>query len=171
MALAVQMTSQMAVQLASPWTASSSSSCRAVKVLGGFRKPLRCSRRRAGVARASGTAEPESAGTGGSGMVDSNMMVLRKRIQSIRVQESIYDIPADWAEWERNSYASYRADICLLLSTMQGQLLTMRPGTVVLFASVLMAVLPVMSIMFVSAVGTQLWSLHCALLELGASLH
>ena len=104
-------------------------------------------------------------------MVDSNMMVLRKRIQSIRIQESIYDTPADWAEWERSAYSTYRADICLLLSTMQSQLLTLRPGTVLSILSVLMAVLPVMSILFLSAVGTQVWSLHCALLELGAALH
>jgi len=116
-------------------------------------------------------AEPESAGSGGSGLVDSNMMVLRKRIQSIRMHESCYDTPADWAEWERSAYAGYRADICLLLSTMQSQLLTMRPGTALSIVSVLMAVLPVMSILFLSALGTQLWSLHCALLELGAALH
>ena len=108
---------------------------------------------------------------GGSGLVDSNMMVLRKRIQSIRMHESCYDTPADWAEWERSAYAGYRADICLLLSTMQSQLLTMRPGTALSIVSVLMAVLPVMSILFLSALGTQLWSLHCALLELGAALH
>ena len=104
-------------------------------------------------------------------MVDSNMMVLRKRIQSIRLQEGCYDTPAHWAEWERNAYPGYRADICLLLSIMQSQLITMRPATVVSIVSVVMAVLPVMSILFLSAVGTQLWSLHCALLDLGASLH
>lgn len=104
-------------------------------------------------------------------MVDSNMMVLRKRIQSIRVQESCFDSPADWAEWERSAYPSYRADICFMLSTMQSRLLTLRPGTVLSIVSVLMAIVPVMSILFLSAVGTQLWSLHCALLELGASLH
>jgi hypothetical protein len=104
-------------------------------------------------------------------MVDSNMMVLRKRIQSIRVHEACYDTPADWAQWEKNAYAGYRADICLLLSAMQGQLLTMRPSTVLSILSVLMAVLPVMSLLFLSALGTQIWSLHCALLELGASLH
>jgi len=121
--------------------------------------------------RASGMAEPESAGTGGSGMVDSNMMVLRKRIQNIRIQETCFESPADWAEWERTAYPSYRADVCFMLSTMQSQLLTLRPGTVISIVSVLMAVVPVMSILFLSAVGTQLWSLHCALLELGASLH
>ncbi|XP_024378809.1 uncharacterized protein [Physcomitrium patens] len=139
--------------------------------LGDLKRPLKCRRQRVGIARASGTAEPESAGTGGPSLVDSNMMVLRKRIQSIRTQEGINDIPTDWAEWERSAYPNYRADVYLLLSTMQSQLLTLRPGTVVGIASVLMAVLPVMSILFVSALGAQLWSLHLALLELGASLH
>lgn len=104
-------------------------------------------------------------------MVDSNMMVLRQRMRSIRLQEGCDNTPTDWAEWERNAYAGYRADICLLLSAMQGQLLTMRPGTALLLVSVVMTVLPVMSILFVSALATQFWSLHLALLELGASLH
>lgn len=167
------MTPQLAVFASLPSTLISSGS-RSMKMmpLGGLRKPLRCTRRRrAGIARASDMAEPESAGAGGSNVVDSNMMVLRKRIQHIRIQESIYDTPADWSEWERNAYSSYRADVCLLLSTMQSQLLTMRPGMALSIVSILMAVLPVMSILFVSAVGTQLWSLHCSLLELGATLH
>lgn len=135
---------------------------------GGVRTPLK---HRRCLVRASGSAEPESAGTGGSGFDDSNMMVLRKRIQNIRIQESCFDTPAEWFEWERSVYPGYRADICFLLSTMQSQLLNIRPGTALSIVSVLMAVLPVMSILFLSAVGTQLWSLHCALLELGASLH
>jgi hypothetical protein len=103
---------------------------------------------------------------GGSGIVDSNMMVLRKRIQSLQIQESNYELPAEWQEWERSAYAGYRADICLLLSTLQSQLLTLRPGTALTIFSVLMAVLPVASLLFLAAVGTQLWSLNCALLDL-----
>lgn len=165
-------TAQMAVlaSLAAPSVSLSRSRSVALPA-GGFRTPLKQRRQRAGMVRASGMAEPESAGTGGSGMVDSNMMVLRKRIQNIRIQETCFESPADWAEWERTAYPSYRADVCFMLSTMQSQLLTLRPGTVISIVSVLMAVVPVMSILFLSAVGTQLWSLHCALLELGASLH
>jgi len=162
----------MAVLASVPSTSISSCRSRSLELpFGGLRTPLKYRRHRACLVRASGMAEPESAGTGGSGMVDSNMTVLRKRIQSIRIQESCFDTPTDWAEWERSAYPGYRADICYLLSTMQSQLLTLRPGTALSIVSVLMAVVPVMSILFLSAVGTQLWSLHCALLELGASLH
>ncbi|CAK9874718.1 unnamed protein product [Sphagnum jensenii] len=131
---------------------------------------LRNQPRRSGVVRASGT-ESESAGTGGSGMVDANMMILRKRIQSLRTQETFYDMPKEWMEWERNAYASYRADICLLLSTIESQLLIMRPSIALSVVSMSLAILPVASLLFLTALGTQIWTLNCALLDLIPSSH
>lgn len=119
--------------------------------------------------RASGMAESESAG--GSGMVDDNMMILRKRIQSLRAQEKFSDMPAEWMEWERNAYASYRADICLLLSTIQSQLLTMRPGIALSIVSISLAIFPVASLLFLTALGTQIWTLNCAMLDLIPTSH
>lgn len=68
MALKANMTPQLAVFASLPSTLISSGS-RSMKMmpLGGLRKPLRCTRRRrAGIARASDMAEPESAGAGKS---------------------------------------------------------------------------------------------------------
>ncbi|KAH9565119.1 hypothetical protein CY35_04G060600 [Sphagnum magellanicum] len=124
--------------------------------------------RRSGVVRASGT---ESESAGGSGMVDANMMILRKRIQSLRTQETFYDMPKEWMDWERNAYASYRADICLLLSMIESQLLIMRPSIALSIVSMSLAVLPVASLLFLTALGTQIWTLNCALLDLIPSSH
>ncbi len=109
--------------------------------------------------------------SGGSGMVDANMMILRKRIQSLRTQETFYDMPKEWMEWERSAYASYRADICLLLSTIESQLLIMRPSIALSVVSMSLAVLPVASLLFLTALGTQIWTLNCALLDLIPSSH
>ncbi|KAH9534959.1 hypothetical protein CY35_17G029500 [Sphagnum magellanicum] len=107
----------------------------------------------------------------GSGMVDDNMMILRKRIQSLRAQEKFYDMPAEWMEWERNAYASYRADIGLLLSTIQSQLLTMRPGIALSIVTISLAIFPVASLLFLTALGTQIWTLNCAMLDLIPTSH
>jgi hypothetical protein len=74
-------------------------------------------------------------------------------------------------EWERNAYASYRADICLLLSTIQSQLLTMRPGIALSIVSISLAIFPVASILFLTALGTQIWTLNCAMLDLIPTSH
>ncbi|KAH9534960.1 hypothetical protein CY35_17G029500 [Sphagnum magellanicum] len=126
-------------------------------------------KQRSGMVCASGMAESESAG--GSGMVDDNMMILRKRIQSLRAQEKFYDMPAEWMEWERNAYASYRADIGLLLSTIQSQLLTMRPGIALSIVTISLAIFPVASLLFLTALGTQIWTLNCAMLDLIPTSH
>jgi hypothetical protein len=106
---------------------------------------------------------------GSSGMVDANMMVLRRRIQSLRIQEACYDTPAEWMEWERSAYPSYRADICLLLSNIQNQLITVRPGVAVSAVSILLTIIPVATVLFLSAVGTQLWELNSSLLDMIAA--
>ncbi|KAL2629299.1 hypothetical protein R1flu_013985 [Riccia fluitans] len=129
-------------------------------------------RRRAGVARAAGSADenlcPDSL-PGNFSCVDANMVTLRRRIEGVRMKESFIHTPEEWMEWERSCYNTYRADVNVLIATFQSHLLSLRPGVVLSVISLLFAIAPVAAFLFFSALGCQLYSMNNALLDLLAS--
>ncbi|KAL3687299.1 hypothetical protein R1sor_013608 [Riccia sorocarpa] len=161
------------------WTSSSSSSfstrvtttSNVVKAVPALPLTLRRGRR-AGVARAAGSADenlcPDSLPANFS-CVDANMVTLRRRIEGVRMKESFMHTPEEWMEWERSCYNTYRADINVLVATFQSQLLSLRPSVVLSIVSLLFAVAPVAAFLFFSALGGQLFSMNNVLLDLLAT--
>ncbi|OWM70342.1 uncharacterized protein LOC116198907 [Punica granatum] len=83
-------------------------------------------------ARISAMRKRESdGGSGGSrrwGMVDENMIVLRKRIREIETVEQKYEPPAEWMDWEKRYYTTYSSVICDVMRMLQSRLMDTRPG-------------------------------------------
>ncbi|XP_024992095.1 uncharacterized protein LOC112525984 [Cynara cardunculus var. scolymus] len=75
----------------------------------------------------------------GGRMVDENMIVLRKRIHEMKVEERSYEPPSEWMDWEKKYYVSYNAFICEWMRVLQSGLMNTRPslalGMMVLIAS------------------------------------
>ncbi|XP_042479392.1 uncharacterized protein LOC122060234 [Macadamia integrifolia] len=68
---------------------------------------------------------------GGSGrgrLVDENMIVLRKRIQEMKMVESNQEAPEEWMEWEKRYYTDYDSDVCEAVGLLQTQLMKTRPS-------------------------------------------
>lgn len=61
-------------------------------------------------------------------MVDENMIVLRMRINEMKMVERNCEAPADWMEWEKRYYGSYDSDICKGVGMLQRFLMNTRPG-------------------------------------------
>ncbi|KAK2652374.1 hypothetical protein Ddye_012230 [Dipteronia dyeriana] len=63
-------------------------------------------------------------------IVDENMIVLRMRIQEIKMLERRNETPSNWMDWEKKYYANngYNEDLCEALGFLQNYLMNMRPG-------------------------------------------
>ncbi|XP_019235407.1 PREDICTED: uncharacterized protein LOC109215751 [Nicotiana attenuata] len=72
------------------------------------------------------------------GNVDENMIILRKRIQEMKMIEKNYEPPTEWMDWEKNIYVNYNSSICEAMGLLQYLLMNTRPslalGMVVLIA-------------------------------------
>lgn len=64
----------------------------------------------------------------GGGLVDENMVVLRRRIHEMRMAEKGDSPPSDWMEWEKRYYASYGSDVCEVVGLLQTFLMNTRPS-------------------------------------------
>lgn len=73
-------------------------------------------------------AHDRSHGGGRGGLVDENMIVLRKRIHETRMMERNYEPPSDWMEWEKHWYTRYDSVICEAMGFLQSQLMDTRPS-------------------------------------------
>lgn len=103
------------------------------------------------------------AGGSESEMVDSNMLVLRRRIHQLRLRErwtaNGENHQDQWMEWEKSCFSSYRPDLSMMLDSLQTQLLDMRPSYLISLVSMLMAFLPAASILFLATLASQIASL------------
>ncbi|XP_059072837.1 uncharacterized protein LOC131073707 isoform X1 [Cryptomeria japonica] len=64
-------------------------------------------------------------------IVDEDMLVLRKRMHEVRMEEINYIPPQHWMEWEKKWYTTYDSDVCSSLLWLQNILLNTRPGVAV----------------------------------------
>lgn len=65
----------------------------------------------------------------GGRLVDEDMIVLRRRMWEIEMEEKDSEAaPPHWAEWERSYYARYGADVCEMVGLLQRLLLNSRPA-------------------------------------------
>ncbi|KAJ4975006.1 hypothetical protein NE237_008180 [Protea cynaroides] len=83
-------------------------------------------------------------------LVDENMIVLRMRIQEMKMVESSQErLPEDWMEWEKRYYTHYDSDICEAVGLLQTQLMKTRPS--VALGMVALVTLSVPMLMFMVA--------------------
>lgn len=86
-----------------------------------------------------------------SDRVDEDMVVLRKRIQEIRITDESISEQSGWMEWEKEYYMTvYSSDVCELVGLLQRYLMNTRPSL---------------------AIGTFLLVLICVPTSLGLLLH
>lgn len=60
--------------------------------------------------------------------VDENMVVLRKRIQEMKMTEENYEYPTEWMEWEKQYYPEYNSHVCEAVGFLQSALMNTRPS-------------------------------------------
>ncbi|XP_039119828.1 uncharacterized protein LOC120256120 [Dioscorea cayenensis subsp. rotundata] len=62
------------------------------------------------------------------GIVDENMIVLRKRMHEMKMAERNYEPPENWMEWEKRYYTRYESDVCVAIGFLQTFLMNNRPS-------------------------------------------
>eukprot|EP01018_Ginkgo_biloba_P027236 Gb_20333 [translate_table: standard] len=71
-------------------------------------------------------------GSGGPSIVDADLIVLRKRMEEVKKEETNYIPPQHWMEWEKKWCASsYDSDVCTAVSSLQNALINTRPYIVI----------------------------------------
>ncbi|KAM0933018.1 hypothetical protein DsansV1_C38g0235031 [Dioscorea sansibarensis] len=78
----------------------------------------------------------------GGSLVDENMIVLRKRIHEMKMQERNYEPPNDWMEWEKKYYTTYESDVCEVVGLLQTMLMNTRPCVAIGFMFFILLSLP-----------------------------
>lgn len=78
----------------------------------------------------------------GGGLVDENMIVLRKRIHEMKMQERNYEPPKNWMEWEKKYYTNYESDVCEVVGMLQSILMNTRPCVAIGFMLFILFSLP-----------------------------
>lgn len=79
----------------------------------------------------------------GGGLVDENMVVLRRRIQEMKMAEMNHEAPSNWMDWEkRYYYASYQSDVCGFVGFLQTVLMNTRPGLAIGMMALLVSSVP-----------------------------
>ncbi|KAJ4829354.1 hypothetical protein Tsubulata_024233 [Turnera subulata] len=76
-------------------------------------------------------------------LVDEDMIVLRKRIQEMKLMAGRdSDLPSHWMEWEKEYYrGGYNSDICEAVGILQSLLMNTRPSLALgMFALVTLSV-------------------------------
>eukprot|EP01018_Ginkgo_biloba_P027233 Gb_02070 [translate_table: standard] len=64
-------------------------------------------------------------------IVDANMIVLRKRMHDLKLQEGNYEFSEEWVEWEKKLYVSYHSTIFQVIGRLQHILLNTRPSVAI----------------------------------------
>jgi len=89
-------------------------------------------------------------GSGGGNMVDADMILLRKRMFDLKMQETNYKTPAEYMEWEKEVYPAYHAQVFRSMVWLQSTLINTRPIVAITLLSLISASVP-LSILIVSA--------------------
>ncbi|GMI70857.1 hypothetical protein HRI_000755000 [Hibiscus trionum] len=76
-------------------------------------------------------------------LVDESMIVLRKRIQEMKMVEESYEPPRNWMEWEKQyKREKYDVDVCDAMGSLQSKLMETRPGVALGMGLLLLFSLP-----------------------------
>lgn len=76
-------------------------------------------------------------------LIDEDMIVLRMRVQEMKIAERIYEVSSDWMEWEKRYYrGSYNSDICEAVGYLQSVMMRTRPSLVLGMAGLVALSIP-----------------------------
>eukprot|EP00253_Pinus_taeda_P033592 PITA_33592 len=67
----------------------------------------------------------------GASRVDAELIVLRKRIRDLKLQERNYAPPQHWMKWEKQWSVTYASDVCEAMGLLQNKLMNTRPCTAI----------------------------------------
>ena len=74
------------------------------------------------------------------------MIVLRKRMQELRMEETNYAPPQHWMKWEKEWSVTYTSDICQFVGWLQNILINTRP-TLAMAALALISLSPLVLVL------------------------
>ncbi|XP_043699115.1 uncharacterized protein LOC122649919 [Telopea speciosissima] len=81
-------------------------------------------------------------------LVDENMVVLRMRIQEMKMVERNEEAPEHWMEWEKRYYTNYYySDVCEAVGLLQTQLMKTRPTVALGMVALFMVSVPMSTFM------------------------
>lgn len=66
-------------------------------------------------------------GSGGPNMVDTNMIVLRKRMLDLKMREKNYKTPEEYMQWEKDWCPAYHGHVFMAMKWLQSALINTRP--------------------------------------------
>ncbi|GLJ09355.1 hypothetical protein SUGI_0107250 [Cryptomeria japonica] len=98
--------------------------------------------------------------SGHRSMVDEDMLVLRKRMHQIRMEEINYIPPQHWMEWEKKWYPTYDSDICSSLMWLQNRLLNTRPSVTMAVMALFFFSVPASLLLFLMESTQLISNLH-----------
>ncbi|WMV22857.1 hypothetical protein MTR67_016242 [Solanum verrucosum] len=84
------------------------------------------------------------------------MIVLRKRIQDMKMIERNYEPPDEWMDSEKNFYGNYNASICEAMGLLQYLLMNTRPRLVLGMVVLVILSVPTSTIVVLLHVFTRL---------------
>ncbi|CAL0316386.1 unnamed protein product [Lupinus luteus] len=61
-------------------------------------------------------------------LVNENMVILRMRMQEIKMVEMATEAPSNWSEWEKNYCVDYVSDVCEAIGLLQRFFMNTRPS-------------------------------------------
>ncbi|KAG9160285.1 hypothetical protein Leryth_018935 [Lithospermum erythrorhizon] len=83
------------------------------------------------------------------GIVDENMIILRRRIKEMKMIERNYEPPNEWMDWEKKCYANYNVVICDAMGIVQALLMNSRPSLALGLALLIVLSVPFFSVIVV----------------------
>lgn len=88
-------------------------------------------------------------GSGDPSRVDAEMIVLRKRIQELRMQETNYLPPPQWMKWEKEWSVTYASDISQFMGWLQNMLYNTRPALAIAALALILVSVPTFVLLLV----------------------
>eukprot|EP00253_Pinus_taeda_P031839 PITA_31839 len=88
-------------------------------------------------------------GSGDPSKVDTDMIVLRKRILELRMHEINYLPPQHWMKWEKVWSVTYASDVCKFLLWLQNMLYNTRPALAIAGLALISVSVPTFVLFFV----------------------
>lgn len=102
--------------------------------------------------RAGGPGGNQS-GSGEPSRVDTEMIVLRKLMQELRMHETTYAPPRHWMKWEKEWSVTYVSDhMCQFLQCLQSMLINRRPAIAIASLALILPSVPAFLLLLLNKV-------------------
>lgn len=82
-------------------------------------------------------------------VVDENMVVLRQRIQEMRMEKMSHEPPSHWMEWEKQYCVNYDSHVCEAMQLLQSLVMNTRPSLALGMVALIMLSVPTSMVLIV----------------------